>query len=668
MASKIQKFTTLTALNGYKPSQSVGGPDADPNSIYRGYDFWIRAGGILKPCRGTLPISANETGPRIWPLDIYRGSFRGGTLLNRPPKRQALVRYQKSALFYLSEDPSVQVIINESTTTPFNLTGVVTSPIPGKMRVAIQNGTSFTQYEAGFDAPVSIGVAAAQPGGVKGMTGRVSVRIAAKRMATETVSNPTAASVFDLDAAGNNRIRVALPTMVTGQDAWVFGGTFWNLGDYGPWYVIRESKTNLIVTAFNGSGVVTVNGDDNASTSLQPGDLIVIAGDLSYVSNVNPPTSTTFNLASDPAGNVPKVWPGGDGTYTCTLLEAVLDWRDGEIGGPNGDSIMEFDNDAPPILDGVMLFNNIPFGWQGNQIFPSKVGNPEAYPIARRRMTQSGSDIVNILAGNARIYVMTTSGLEIVIFTQVDSDPYFLKQIWGFGFSSPTQGVVADGVFYGAVGTPTGVKVIRTREDQSPDLTFSQPVESDMLGWNINNVVMAINPREGAVLAIHNDGTNTTIIPYMLQDGFWSIPQRISGQVVSAATVQNNCELSVFTGIQGLVYRHENGDGNIARIAVWPFLDLPTDTLRKTIKRLQIVSTALVLGLKVIKPGQNIPDPIFGVPEFALTTTSTAVASNNVAFLNAQQAALYQVAVGSFGPGTEISEINLFGIINDIWR
>ena len=658
----FEKFATLTALEGYRPGQSKAGPDANPNTIYRGSGYWIRAGGLLKPCRGALQMSAVALGPRIWPLDIYRGEILGSLVGGRLPK-EALVRYQASALFFLSENVNQQVMINESISTPFDMTGVTTSPIPGKLRVAVQDGITFTVYDAGLDAPPSMGVATAEVGGTKGMTGRVSIVAAAKRTSTETVGNPTAAFVADLTAAGNNRIRVVPIAMAAGQTTWVYGGTYWNRGDQGPWRVIREVTPNLIADATNGGNTVFTA---NASRFLRPGDQVLIDGVTYYVANATPPTDTTFTLASDPAGAVTTPFLGATGVYPMVVTEVALDWRDGEIGAPDN-PLIEFDNDIPPPFDGLMLFNNIPFGWKGNEIFPSKIGNPEAFPTKRRRMTQSGADIIHVLAGNARIYVMTTAGLEIVTFTQLESDPYYLRQVWAFGFSSPTQGVVADGIFYGAIGTENGVKIIRTREDDSPDLNFSADVEADMIGWNVENVVMSVDPTNGAVLATHNDGVNSETIPFMIQLGFWSPPQPITGRVYASATVQNNCEFIVFNGTDFLFVRHEAGNGTGDKFAAWPFLDAPAPGFRKTIKRVQVIADADFLDIYTASPAEGFPDLEFELPDTSYALVNQLQAQEIIE-TNCQQAAAYSIKVRSNNSDAEVAEINVFGIVNRIWR
>lgn len=657
------RLARLTAVNGYRPAQSIGGVDVDPNTLYRGQNYWVRPGGRLIPTKGAAETNAVNVGPRIYALDQYRGTIGGALVSGRLPK-ESLVRYQGSALFFVSENTSQQVYINESTSSPFTLTSVTTSSTASKLRVALLSGTTYTAYDAGLAAPLSPGTVATETGGDKSMDGVVSIVACARRSVTDYTSNPCPADVQTLAAAGNNRIRVTLPSMATGQDGWIYAGTNWGAGNYGPWKTIREIDTVFSVTCTNASASVTFA---NADKWLRPGDKITIVDSLAASSNyyvdggADAPTSTGFKLASDATGT-PTTFSGATGACTVTVTEIVLDWRNGELGEQ-----IEFDNDLPPTLDGLMLFNNTPFGWQGNTLYPSKIGNPEAFPQILARGTQSGANIVQALAGDGRIYLMTTNGLEVVTFTQNDLDPFLIRQVWAFGFSSPTQAVVAEGTLYAAVGTSSGVKIVRTRVDDSPDLEFSANVESDMLGWNVANVTMAIDPANGAVLAIYNDGTNSKIVPFMLQQQVWGLPQTVTGQVKSAATVGNFCYFINLVSSNFRVYTHEGDTGaSTQSYVVWPFIE--QDGIRQIIKRIKATCDATTLYVYTLAPGASVPDVTnTGAATVSVSLTDTLVQEPQIqtSLPNAQS---WTIRIDSSGATAEITEINVFGLFNRIGR
>jgi hypothetical protein len=468
----LQILTTSGFVRGYRPVDPMAGPGSVSDCVYAGCNYWIRPGGRLQPVKGIYQYSATAIGPRIWALDQYRGEIAGALVSSVVPK-SSLVRYQNAALFFVSEETSKQVYINESTSTPFTLTSVTTSSTAGRLRVALLSGTTYTAYDAGLDAAtLPSGNVSIESGGSKSMDGICSIRVAARRIATDTTSNPSPANVQTLSAGGNNRYRVVLSSLASGQDGWLFGGTAWGSGNYGPWKEIREVKVSLSLGCTNGSPTVTLA---NAYDYVQPGDKITISGSDYTVDAATLPTATGFTLTTN--------FTGSTATHTGTMKEVALEWRNAELG-----DLMEFDNDPPPVCDGIMLFNNVPFIWKDNVLYPSKIGNPEAYPLVRGIPTQSGANIIQALAGEGKIYLLTTNTLEVVTFTQREDIPYLIRVAWQYGFSSPTQAVIADGTLYAAVGSFTadsgnasiGVKIVRTRVDDSPDNDFSANIESDL--------------------------------------------------------------------------------------------------------------------------------------------------------------------------------------------
>ena len=654
-----QPLVTFSVSGGYRPSQSYGGPDAAPNTLFRGKNYWLRPYGRLVPVLGVSQRSATSIGPRIFPLDQYRGVIAGALVSSKVPKA-SLVRYNQ-ALFFLSEETSKQIYINEAISTtvpptgPFNLGSVTTSSTAGKLRVAILSGSTYTAYDAGLDAPASVGTVSLTSGGSKSMDGIVSVVAVAKRLVTQTLSNPSPADVQTMSAGVNDRLKVTLPVAASGQDAWLYAGTYWGQGNFGPWRVIREVRVSL-------EGTVTINNTNStlAGTStrflrdLRVDDVITIGG-VDY---------TIATITSDTAATL-TVTPGVNlSAQTATMKTAVLQWRNGELG-----ELIDFDNDIPPILDGLMLFNNVPFGWKGNILYPTKIGSAESFPRTLARGTQSGADIIHALAGDARIYLLTTNGLEVVTFTQNESDPFLIRQAWAFGFSSPNQALVAEGTLYAAVGTASGVKIVRTRVDDSPDLEFSAPVESDMASWNVANVVMGLDPANGAVLAMHySSGTGiTTVIPYMLQQGVWGLPQEITGQVTSAATVSNGCELIIKSGTDYTVYQYEGGNGSsTAAYVAWPFID--KDGWRQVIKDIKATLKANTLYVFKADPGVAIPD-ITNTANAAVSFTLTnTLLHETLIQTNVPNAQSFSIRVDSTGSSAVITEVVVSGLINKIRR
>lgn len=655
-----QPLVTFSVTGGYRPSQSYGGPDVSPNVLFRGANFWLRPFGRLVPSKGLALRASSGLGPRIFPLSQYRGEMAGDLVITTPypngilPKA-SLVRYNQ-ALFFVSEETNKQLYINESTTSPFTLTSVTTSATAGKLRVALLSGSTYTAHDAGLATPASVGTVSKEPGGTKGMDGIVSIVACAKRINTETISNPATTGVGNsqvqtLSSGGDNRLRVILPTAATGQDAWLYGGTYWGQGNFGPWRLIREVRVAIEGTIGIATQVVTGTGT-RFLRDLRAGDVVTVNGTDYTIATITSDTSATVISGADQTA-----------PQAVTMKEIVLEWRNGELTDQ-----IEFDNDEPPLIDGLMLFNNVPFGWKGNILYPSKIGNPESFPRVLARSTQTGADIVTALAGDARIFLLTVNGLEVVTFTQNPTDPFLIRQVWSFGFSNPTQAVVAEGTLFAAVGTANGVKVVRTRVDDSPDLEFSSPVESDMASWNVANVVMGLDPANGAVLVMHWNGVDsTTVIPYMLQQGVWGLPLTVSGRVTSAATINNSCEVIIKSGGTYNIYQWEGGTGtNASSYVVFPFIE--RDGIRQTIKALKFTGNADTLYVYTAQPGYPIPD-VTDTSQAAVALPLVDVLQHqNVAFTNIPNAQSFTVRVDSAGGAGLVTEVVVSGIVNGIQR
>jgi hypothetical protein len=234
-----QPLVVYSVSGGYRPSQSYGGPDAAPNVLFRGLNYWLRPFGRLVPVRGVnlRQTGLSTTGPRIFPLNTNRGVI-GGSAVNA---KSSLVRYNQ-ALFYLSQETGQQVYINESTTTPFTLTGVTTSATAGRLRVALLSGTTYAAHDAGLPAPASIGTVSIEPGGTKGMDGIVSLIACCQAYCNRNYLEPSLRWLLTVEdkrklypPVVTIESRVVLPAAISGQDAWMYGGTYWGQGNFGPW-------------------------------------------------------------------------------------------------------------------------------------------------------------------------------------------------------------------------------------------------------------------------------------------------------------------------------------------------------------------------------------------------------------------------------------------------
>lgn len=661
---EIQMLAELANADGYNPSVAVGG-NPNANTLYRSNNMWFRPGGQMKTKDGLSQISSTSISPRIFAVDDDRGQIAGDYVSTKLPK-QGLLRYQLGAYFFFSEETSKQLYINETA-----ITGATTSSTARKLRVAIPaGGGTYTTYDAGLLAPtLPSGNVAEEANGGKSMAGVVSVVVAARAFGTDSTSNPSNAIVKTLTAAGNNRIRITIHSLTTvgsQQDGWLLAGTEWNRGNTGPWKELRDVRTTVrgTITYTNGSGSVT-GASSYFTQDLRNGDRIRANSTDYYVSITS---DTALSLYSDAALTTPTTFGGSTTTYTTTVREAVMDWRDKELG-----DVLDFSNSVPPLLDGIFLFNNILWGWSGNSLYASKAGNPEAWPqtLSTFAQTQSGADIIQALAGNAQIYLLTKNGLEIVTFTQREDAPFLVKKVWDFSFFQPNNAVVADGQLYALVGSENGVMAIRTETDDFPDIRFGRHIESDLENWSLDNSVVTVDPTNKAVLFCHyNSGADTTtVIPFMLQTeserGGWSGPITESGRLTDGAQIGGRCVMPVKTSTNYRANYFEGGNGSSTTgYCVWPFVG--HNSLRSVIKRIQAIGRMSSVSVFVAKTATAIPDVTDIANAVATFTQSDTYYLEGEIKTHIKDARLFAIRADFSGASRGTTRVIVRGYVNGI--
>ncbi len=656
-----RQLASTSFENGYKSSRPITG-NWD-GSAYRGLNFFFRANGRGEVWNGVSQTSATAVGARIYPLDAFRGEIAGGLVSSRPP-RAGLCRYRLAALFYLSEYASQQVYINESTTTPFVLTGIVTSPTPYKLRVAIPDATGliYTGYDAGLPAPIDVIVVSQLSPGTKSMTGSYSLLVSRKRLTTQTLSNPSPVNVQTISAGTTAEFLVTLPALIAGQDAWIIGGSQKGFGLTGPWFQIREVKATGTGTV-DPDGTTTVNATVGSVThfldEISPGDVITINAVSYTVATVV--SDTQFTTTGAVAIGVAQ---------TVTPTQVAVEWFNAELG-----PIIEFDNDLAPLAAGIFSFNDILFLWgtygagnspPGPGISPAKPNNPEAFPILATVYTADAEDILNVYPAEGRIYVTTKNTLQVLTFTGADS-PLLARPIWKFGFSTATAGVVADQSFYGF----SSKGACRTTAQDGPDFIFAADVQHDMSGWTASRVVLGFDPKNQCVCYMHYDGsTNTTILPFMLNMQRWSTPLYVAGQVVDATTVNGTLYLVVLSGGIYTVYEFDATGGTITGTPylATPYSDAQAEGVDKALTRLSI--TGYAATARVYINNSDVTDA---------SITSPAVYNHDLQDfserpeptlrLNVRQAKLFSVRIDCDAvAGRSVDEVTVWGSLNLITR
>src|SRR5262249_16915526 len=149
---------------------------------------------------------------------------------------------------------------------------------------------------------------------------------------------------------------------------------------------------------------------------------------------------------------------------------------------------------------------------------------------------------------------------------------------------------------------------LRTRSDGNIDVEFAANVWSAMEGWNAERVVVAVDTENEAVLYIYDNGSTTTIIPFMAQQGVWNAPLNLSARIIDAQVVNGT---SYITYLNSSNYRVNQWEGR-SDIGGSPYISsqfydprmLKTNRLKSLIAAGKIAS----LSVYAVTPGVEIPD------------------------------------------------------------
>ncbi len=547
----------ITFKGGFFPSAPRLAPGGLQDTIQAGSGVWLRAFGGTEVANGLSQLSATNVGARIFAADTQRAVIAGGLNGDLLPYA-GLIRYLNFVLLYLSENTSAQVYLDEVA-----VTGLTTSSVAGRLRVAIPDGVGgYNVFDAGFDKPVltsadvTFFTGGAGVQGQKPMAGSIGVAIAPWRSTTEAVGPPSEVVYQDIPPTGSSFIRIDPPSAVSGQTGWVFGGTRWN-DQSGQIRVVRYVYLTPrgTFTATNGSDAITAGVGTFWNDDLRAHDLVVIDGGAYEIEDIT--GNGTATLTSNFTG---VTNPG----KTMTIGAMAANWYDSELR-----ALVDRDIERPrraagvlPYADRVILWGipdtieAFPTDVTGNSLIATLDRNPEHIRTASAIVTASKSDLLNVLATDGPLYLMTTTSLELLTFTNDPNTPFNLKIIAEPGFAAGTNGVLYLDYYYGYNGRP-----LRTRAEENIDVQFAAPVLSQMEGWNPARVILAVDPKNAAVLYMHDDGDATEVIPYMAQLGVWGPPLNFDDRIIDTAVVNGELDLTYLTGGNYRVNEWEGGAG-----------------------------------------------------------------------------------------------------------
>lgn len=586
---------------GYHPSTPNLSPEEFQRTIKAGGNVFLRSGGKLEVANGLLQTSATNVGARIFAADIERATIEGALNGDVLPFA-GFLRHENAVLFFVSEETSAQLYLDETA-----VTGVTTSATAGRLRVAIPDGSGgYNDFDAGFSVPPLVDGAVFTAGRAE-MVGSVGIAGARWRTSTNAIGAPGDPTYVEIatSAVGNSLrydISAGNNPVETGQDGWVLAGTRWN-DQSGELRVVRYVRVNPPGTfaATNGNGTIT-GTNTRWLRDLRQGDNI-LASDAT--------AETIATVVSDTSATLQTSWSGATASgLTLQITDAAESWYDSDLG-----ALLSRDTFRPPRAAGVLQYAGRVFIWgipdtdsftpsspTGNAIMPMLDANPEHVGLLAI-VTASGSDLVNVLGGDGPMYLMTTTSLEVVSFTGNPDTPYVIRVVAEPGFKATSNGVLYKDWFYGFNNRP-----LRTRARENIDVEFAEPVWSDMEDWDPQRVVVTVDPKNEAVLFIHDDGAATEVIPWMAQLSRWSPPLNFSARIIDAAVVNGTLYVTYLSGGNYRVNEWEGGTGiGGTRYSASQYYD-PNFLNRNRLKRLAATGKMGSVSVYSAQQGAAVPD------------------------------------------------------------
>lgn len=368
-------------------------------------------------------------------------------------------------------------------------------------RIAIFDGSNYTQYNlSGMTVPAASAFSVASvSGGTKNMTAQAyTILIAPQRYATTTdgtkislgFGNPTDPISATVSSSGD-KLEITFPAMDTanGQNAWRIYVCRSSSVEQGPWFYLQ----------------------------------IVTSTDL-----------------------------GGTGSGTTYAIE----WLDGEV---EVGELASFDNDPAPDAGFITLtLNGQPTLYSCNGaggttpgpfIRPGKANNLESYPVDWK--VAMPEDILGVVSGIGRDYVMTARGAYIATVSGNRNSPVAVRPFWQSGFYHSDALIFVQDQLFGWTRSGPRRSADDGADGSEQRFEFAEDMRAIIQDWNYEHVFVAHDPKNEAVLFFHpspavnaNNDIETDCLAYLLRKQQWStlLKLTVSGSdiIVSGASGGNS--------------------------------------------------------------------------------------------------------------------------------
>ncbi len=464
---------------------------------------------------------------------------------------------------------------------------------------------NYSVYKLGMATP-TLTTVVAQAGGVKNMqAGTYSVRITPARTATGGSNNPSAK--VEVTIATGEKIKITFPAMDTtaGQDAWNVYGTLFSTGQgiQGPWYYVQQITTAYVASAggdysvewndaeISGNGLLEFDNDP-------PPDAGFIASLQGYpvLLSCNGTGRKLVGTAATSAGS-------GTVTGTSTVFQTDLAigqivYIDGKLYTVTAIASNTSITVSPAALGTassltIQLADTSP----GPVVRPSKPNNPEAFPADFKVAVNPPENIIGVVEGGGRLFLMTENRLHMATLSGNSTSPVTVRPFWRAGFKTGQSLIFVNGQLYGyTTNGPT--RSIADGDEGIMEHDFASPVASIMANWIAERVKVGVDPKNEAVCFFHaNDNTNnsgyyySTCLMYMLRLGVWS-PLIVIESTSANMTVSGVGTVSgkLYLTISEKNYEWDSGAGTITGYIATPFVDLGENGYDKTVRGMAITA------------------------------------------------------------------------------
>lgn len=216
----------------------------------------------------------------------------------------------------------------------------------------------------------------------------------------------------------------------------------------------------------------------------------------------------------------------------------AVDWQDGDLG-----DLAPLTNDPAPTCTHLASLGGVICAiTAGGMIYPSKVGQPEAFDYGQAVRLASGEAPTAVLHGvDGTVLVATRNSVSLLVLSGSPDVPVLPRGLWaGTGFAHGNALALLHNELYGM--SSTGLPV-RTQGTSAPDTSFGEAILQRFLddGFTGANTVVVADERNGCVLYC----SGSRAWPFMLASNRWGGPIVLPGSTNAGIAINGLGKIAV---------------------------------------------------------------------------------------------------------------------------